>query len=427
MLNGMFSTHGGAMSHLIRFGLFSLMLFSFPLLANYHIQRVVTLVEGQKLTHHVLNDRGQLMLLLSHPGSTPWKEEYTSLFFSPDKGSLQVNQVQLSALNNLGMAVGTHLHGQPQAILYDGKEREQHKVSRTVSSLADINNRGVSVGWTLTSERVQTEESTFAKTHLFVHKVGQTEVKDLGNLPGLFHRISPAFLNDRGEVVGTVDHVNGDRYLFFYTPSEGLQNLGSIGSLGEVVAFNEKGEAIGHRADFNSETGLWIEEPFFFSKHHASPFLRTLPSLQGKVIGLNDQGLIIGQSESPTGAVQSWITHLSSPEKKALYRPPSLPSSGTDQTLALSINSSGKVAGGVSQELAEELTSTVSPYFAWVSLWMPTLWDGESGAATSLNAHLKEEEKIRGMAVGINKKGQMLILGFQRGESQLSLFLLTPQ
>ncbi len=288
-------------------------------------------------------------------------------------------------INNLGQVVGGS-RSQPapieaiqeRPVLFDGGAvvdlgslggSKAGHLQETEPGAIDINNNGVIVGNSITSE---------GYGHAFSYANGV--MTDLGTLGGL--RSHASAINDSGVIVGGADTPASGQHAFVYSNG----TMTDIGG-GNAMGINESGQVVGIAASF---TG------FLYS----DGVMQTLPD--GIPYAINDHGLIVGNTAGPTFE----------DVKAAYYENGGWHSIGTlggigsgatsvnnrDQIVGYYSGDAGRATGGFfySNGLMQDISSFVDPAAGWSLL----------------------------QGIAINDQGQ--IAGYGRVDGTSHAFLLTP-
>ena len=189
-----------------------------------------------------------------------------------------------------------------------------------------INNSGQVAGDSLTSDP--------AITHAFLYSNGT--VQDLGTLGG---SQSNAFgINNHGDVVGLAYGSDGVSHAFVYSNGQ-IQNIGQLwGPAASVArAVNDNGVVVG----YGYFLGLLPRHAFEYSNGTITD-LQTLGGISSAARGINSQGEIVGDSNTPSGADHAFID-----TNGTMQDLNSMIDSSSNWVLqqASAINDSGEIAG----------------------------------------------------------------------------------
>lgn len=157
---------------------------------------------------------------------------------------------------------------------------------------------------------------------------------DLGTLGGIASYATA--LNKQGEVVGSSFNQNFDNHAFLWNPQNGMRDLGTMFVPSTAMGINNHSQAVGY-----SELGG--QRPVIWSPNKAVQDLGTLTRFgQGIAWGINDAGLVVGQSSVSTGEPKAVLWN---PSARTLRNIDTI--SGSLGSRAYDINSAQTVVGDV--------------------------------------------------------------------------------
>ncbi|MCA9430960.1 MAG: hypothetical protein KC940_10675 [Candidatus Omnitrophica bacterium] len=125
---------------------------------------------------------------------------------------------------------------------------------------------------------------------------------DLGNLGGAVAQANA--INDRGEVVGRADTLEGERHAFIWDATNGMFDISAQeGYEAEAVDINNRGEVVG--------TGLGDNRyAFFWSRENRINYLHPTGFVLSWANSINDKGVIVGGAMKNSGKEQVHRTFL---------------------------------------------------------------------------------------------------------------------
>jgi probable HAF family extracellular repeat protein len=233
-----------------------------------------------------INNRGEVV------GNSSTTEEMTSNAFlwrngvMRDLGTLGGSGSTAKAINDQREVVGFSSAGDSSlhAFLWrNGVMRDLGTLGGSTSYAYGINNRGEVVGGSETAD---------GSTHAFLWRNGV--MRDLGTLGGAS---SFAYaINDRGEVVGNSSRTEGMTSNAFLWRNGVMHDLGSpSGTYGSTALdINKRGDIVGYTITSQSNRALLWHNGVMHD-------LGTLGGAFSWATGINEQGLIVGHSETAAG------------------------------------------------------------------------------------------------------------------------------
>jgi probable HAF family extracellular repeat protein len=162
----------------------------------------------------------------------------------------------------------------------------------------DINDAGQVVGYAYMSGD--------ATVHAFLWTPGQG-MRDLGNLGG--HHSRAYAVNNAGQVVGQSDHPDGRVHPFLWTPSGGMRDLGAPpgGATGQIFGgvatdINDAGHIVGY-GRWSGPTGGSVLHAFRWTPSAGMQDLGSLGGLDASAWGINNAGQVVGASVTTSGLI----------------------------------------------------------------------------------------------------------------------------
>ncbi|MCB1135721.1 MAG: hypothetical protein KDK78_05580, partial [Chlamydiia bacterium] len=286
-----------------------------------------------------------------------------------------------------------------------------------------INSRGITAGWTLSSEHIMHEGKRYALTQAFLYRpdIGAATLKVMGDG---YHRIHVSGLNNEGVLAGYADNVSGERHAYRFQVVGGSTDLGSIGPLGEVKKINANGTVLAEWGNGPMKIQEYVP-PFY-----ALLILRSGQQVQLNKLGLgntdavdlNDSDIIVGRVTDEDGLTRAFfgdaeghLNFLPVPKEYATFR------SG-----ACDLHNAGATLGAVENDPLLMTADDIPTYHALLQRWQPVIWGSVEKSAQVIRTDL------RGMAVAMNETGSIVVLGFTKPESEetpstLQVFILKPE
>jgi probable HAF family extracellular repeat protein len=304
--------------------------------------------------------------------STGWPESSAVIWKHgrvANLGALGGTQGVGAAINDLGQAIGASLTASPDpfansplnacllcggstfsfstiffpattethAFLWqNGTMRDLHTLGGPDSNAFAINGRGEVAGWSFTS--FVANPSTGVPTVDPFFWSPENGMIDLGSLGGTYGSV--AWINNGGQVAGA-SNLPGDatEHPFIWSKSEGMKDLGTLGgTFGHPDWINDAGEVVGYATISNDQTGhafLWRN-----GKMIDLGTLGTDP--QSESVSINSQGQVAGETFTNDGVdLRGFLWENGGPlvDLNTL-----IVASSTYVTAALLINDSGDIA-----------------------------------------------------------------------------------
>lgn len=270
--------------------------------------------------------------------------------------------------------------------------------NQSFTNITGLNNSGQVIGWQYAPDQTYSTG--------FLYSGGQ-----YSPLPGL-----PMAINDRGQVAGQADFVNGEMTnLPPYAAPGGtahsyIDTSGIVKDLGAnftPLALNDAGQAVG-----SVFTGAKITGAGAGGVHDVALYdgqsVKDLGTLGGQIgygYAINSHGDIVGESQTATGFFHAFASQ----QAGKLVDLGTLPG-GLDST-AEGINDKGQIVGN-------SFGPGSSGYHAFLY---------QNGSMTDLTSLLPTNSGITLTdAFRINNAGQILAVGHANGDDWESLYLLTP-
>jgi probable HAF family extracellular repeat protein len=367
---------------------------------------------------------------LVQEGEIASEDQFSSYLYDPAAGLIQIDgdNAQATAMNRHGTVVGTVKRGiEAEFFVYDKKEGLRTQLGPPVSVASDINEHGMVAGWYLTRQGVEVNGSYYARTNSFLYlpKHGFMETGTLGDG---YHRMHVVAMNSRGEFAGHADHVDGTRHAFRYSPTNGMQDLGLLGRLGRVVGMTEEGQLIAiweGRVNPTDRDSVDAYSLFIDQDNERTP-LRSLGRGDSEAVYMNQYGQVVGRVSDENGVKRAFIADeggsmrfLEVPRDQITERP--LKSS------AMHINDYGQIVGAIREAEGILFDPNVPLYQMIISQWRPAIWDASKGQLEDIElVGEKEAQELRGLAMSINAAGQIVMVGYHKGDQGIRIYLLQP-
>ncbi|MHC4065517.1 MAG: hypothetical protein ACYSUI_13610 [Planctomycetota bacterium] len=273
-------------------------------------------------------------MLLDHPAPSPAVSAANGGYTIVDLQTLGGNQSEARDINDLDQAVGWSnvASGETHAFFWDsGVISDLGTLPGATSSDAwDINDAGQVVGLSPTP-------SSSPSPHAFLKNPGQPMI-DLSALAG-FDCASSVRINEAGEVVVSADNCSTMRQSFYWSPSTGPVDLGSLGGFRtNGVAINDAGQIVG--------TGLTAASQFHAFIWDLGSGIHDLGTLGGNrsfASGINAGGKVVGGSLLTGGSLPNSHAFLWTAGGGMVDL--GIPAGG-DFSLGENINSSDQISGG---------------------------------------------------------------------------------
>jgi len=312
-----------------------------PLGAQADALYTVKVIGGEGSAAYDVNESGQVVGQLSAGAS------YTGFFYD---GSALTDLGRLGGslayrLNDSGTVVGSIYHDEGnQAISYaNGVVTLLPFTGRSEAN--DINAAGAITG---TGQFDNTEGVAQSHAYLYAGSV----VTDLGGFPGVPQPFSYGNgINDAGHVAGTIvvddfPNLPSDPFLYRDGVLQDLGNFGGIFSNGWTV--NNQDQVVGSAGREYVEDGtgnLYPISAFLYSKGVLHNLGSMIPNGNSSAYDINDQGQVVGRSDTAEGA----LAYLYSAGSMVLLNALIDPASGWSVTNAVGINELGQIAGRACQ------------------------------------------------------------------------------
>jgi probable HAF family extracellular repeat protein len=214
-------------------------------------------------------------------------------------GSLDGPGTVAYAINDAGEVVGQSTTNEATTYAHAfvwtpaGGMRDIGTLGGPSSAATGVNASGVVVGWAETADGTP-------------HAFRWTPTGGMVNLnlvsPGSFSEAMA--INDNGQIVGGFDPGAAPQVdAFSWTQAGGLVDIGSLtGSTGSVAtAVSDSGQVVGY------EGGSVVSDAFSWTAAGGEQDLRGLGGSESKALGVNDAGLIVGESSTADNTVNATI------------------------------------------------------------------------------------------------------------------------
>ena len=208
-----------------------------------------------------------------------------------DLGTLGGRQSGATAINTRGQVVGQVDYS--HAFLWENdRMRDLGTLGGARTEAVDINRRGQIVGSSDT-KIVYRDTILEHATHTFLWQNGK--MIDLGTLGGQSDSDGPAMINERGQIVGQSATNKKDNDGFpimhaFLWQDGKMTDLGTLGGPeSNATAINEQGQVIG----WSDTTRGGVEHAFLW-QHGTMTDLGTLGGPESDALAINEQGQIVG-------------------------------------------------------------------------------------------------------------------------------------
>jgi len=329
-----------------------------PLAVQAEPLYTVKVIGGAGSAAYDVNESGQVVGQLFSGGN------YTGFFYDGttlnDLGLLGGTGSLAYRLNDSGTVVGAIYQDEGnQAISYANGVATLLPFSGR-SEANDINASGV-----ITGTAGFLNDDGFSEPHAYTYANGV--VTDLGGLPGSPQPFSNGnAINDAGHVAGTIvvgDFPNLPSNPFLYTGGA-LQDLGNFGGIfGNGWGINNHDQVVGSagRAYDNSDPGnLYPISAFLYSNGALQDLGSMVPNGNSSAYDINDQGEVVGWTDTPGGA----LAYLYAAGSMVLLDSLIDPASGWTITDAVGINELHQIAGtacnaGLCYAVRLDLTSSI--------------------------------------------------------------------
>lgn len=234
-----------------------------------------------------LNDKGEVALnmRLATPGN-PVPTAFQPFRWSPARGLTPLRgfnpeeETILSTINNRGEVVGSSATGPANSTFRAARWTANNRLLPLPgragigeSYASDINERNTSIG---------TGFDASGRSQVLVWDAeGRPAPLALGSA-----KAAASFINDRGDIVGTLDYDGPNFRTYLWSPVKGAVR---VGANTVPLALNEAGEVVGRR--LVSDT---VTRAFLFSRARGLVDLHPGANLASEALAINDSGVAVG-------------------------------------------------------------------------------------------------------------------------------------